>query len=91
MNKYFIERCAGGCKSADFWPIIKPFLTNKGNEISKDVVLNENNSLVNDQNQICEDFNDFCINVAKIIGTNSLPVDENQPSILKITLYIILF
>ena len=26
-----IERCAGGPKSKDFWPTIKPFLTNKGN------------------------------------------------------------
>ena len=59
MNKYFIDRCVGGCKSADFWPTIKPFLTNKGNKISKDVILKENNSLINDQNQICEVFNDF--------------------------------
>ena len=42
MNKYFIDRCVGGCKSADFWPTIKPFLTNKGNKISKDVILKEN-------------------------------------------------
>ena len=84
MNKYFIDRCVGGCKSADFWPTIKPFLTNKGNKISKDVILKENNSLINDQNQICEVFNDFFINVAKNIGTNSLPADEHHPSILKI-------
>ena len=85
MNKYFIDRCVRGCKSADFWPTIKPFLTNKGNKISKDVILKENNSLINDQNQICEVFNDyFFINVAKNIGTNSLPADEHHPSILKI-------
>ena len=28
INKYFIERCVGGCKSKDFWPTVKPFLTN---------------------------------------------------------------
>ena len=40
---------------------------------------------MNDQNQICEVFNDFFIklNVAKN-GTKSLPVDENHPSILNI-------
>ena len=27
INKYFIERCVGGCKSKDFWPTVKPFLT----------------------------------------------------------------
>ena len=30
INKYFIDRCVGGCKSANFWPTVKPFLTNKG-------------------------------------------------------------
>ena len=40
---------------------------------------------MNDQKQVCEIFNDFFfLNVAKNIGTNSLPVDENHPSILKI-------
>ena len=79
MNKYFIDRCVGGCRSADFWPTIKPFLSSKGNKTSKSVILNENNSLINDQKQVCEIFNDFFVNVAKNIGTNSLPVDENHP------------
>ena len=34
-NKYFIERCVGGCKSKDFWPTVKPFSTNKGNQKQK--------------------------------------------------------
>ena len=72
-------------QTAGFWPTIKPFLTNKGNKISKDVILKENNSFINDQNQICEVFNDFFfINVAKFFGINSLPADEHHPSILKI-------
>jgi hypothetical protein len=25
VHKYFYERCAGGPKSSDFWPTIKPF------------------------------------------------------------------
>jgi hypothetical protein len=25
VQKYFYERCAGGPKSSDFWPTIKPF------------------------------------------------------------------
>ena len=27
MRVYFFERCAGGPKSKDFWPTIKPFLS----------------------------------------------------------------
>jgi hypothetical protein len=31
VQKYFYERCAGGPKSSDFWPTIKPFfLSSKG-------------------------------------------------------------
>jgi hypothetical protein len=30
INKYFIDRCTGGCKSSNFWPTVKPFLTIKG-------------------------------------------------------------
>ena len=38
VNKYFIERCVRGCKSKDFWPTVKPFLTNKGTQVHKDTV-----------------------------------------------------
>jgi hypothetical protein len=42
INTYFIERCVGGPKSKDFWPTVKPFLTNKGKVNQKDTVLSEN-------------------------------------------------
>lgn len=35
VNQYFIERCAGGPKSRDFWSNIKPFLINKGTNVRK--------------------------------------------------------
>ena len=46
VNTQFIERCAGGPKSKDFWPTVKPFLTNKGNVNQKDTVLSENDVLI---------------------------------------------
>ena len=62
-----------------FLQTIKPFLINKGNKISKDALLNENNSLVNDQKQVCDVFNDFFVSVAKNTGSNSLPLMEIIP------------
>ena len=53
VNTYFIERCTGGAKSKDFWPTIKPFLTNKGSCFQKDIILNENNTLINKKQEIC--------------------------------------
>ena len=84
INKYFIERCAGGPKSKDFWPTIKPFLTNKGCNSQKDTVLYNNNILVNDQNEVCEIFNNFFVNVAKDIGKSDVPADEKHPSVCAI-------
>ena len=59
INQYFIERCLGGCKTKDFWPTVKPFLTNKGTIVNKDTILYENEKLVNDQQEVCDIFNNL--------------------------------
>jgi hypothetical protein len=46
MKTYFYERCLGGPKSSDFWPTIKPFLSNKSNNCRKDIILEEDNKIV---------------------------------------------
>lgn len=83
IKTYFYERCIGGPKSKDFWPTIKPFITNKGSQFSKDVILKENENIINNQNEVAEKFNNFFINVAKDIG-NGAKAEQNHPSINKI-------
>jgi hypothetical protein len=61
----------------DFWPIIKPFITNKGSHFTKNIILCEKDEIINDQNMVAECFNDFFINVAKDIG-NVTVVDKNH-------------
>lgn len=73
-----------GVNLKKFWPTIKPFLTNKGTKISKDTILCEDNSLINDQEEICKIFNIFFVNVAQNIGNNSIAVNDEHPSIVKI-------
>ena len=73
-----------GPKSKDFWPTIKPFITNKGSNTKRDIVLCENDVLVCDQKQVSETFNNFFVNVAKNIGINSIDVDESHPSVQSI-------
>jgi len=82
-NKYFIDRCTGGCKAKNFWSTVKSFLTNKGCKTQKDTILCENENLVTDQKEVCGIFNDFFVNVAQNIGKYSIPVDESHPSIEK--------
>lgn len=84
INTYFIERRTGGPKSKDFWPTVKPFLTNKDIVNQKDTVLSENDVLITKQDEVCEIFNNFFVNVAKNIGNNQINVDGDHPSILEI-------
>lgn len=81
MNTYFIERCAGGPKSSDFWPTVKPFLTNKAGKCQKETIISENNKLIIKQDEVSEHFNNFFVNVAKNIGNNDINVDDSHPSI----------
>ena len=71
MRVYFVERCAGGPKSKDFWPTIKPFLSKKGCDGGSEVILCEDNKVISNQTEVCTLFNFFFANVATDIGKDS--------------------
>lgn len=52
-----------GPKYEDFWPIIKPFLSKKGEDGGAFVVLSEKGKVVSD---VCSIFNDFFCECVKI-------------------------
>ena len=63
------------------------FLSNKGSICNKDIILEENDKIINDQNEIATTFNNlfFFINVAKDIGPKDYDnYEENHPIIVKI-------
>ena len=71
-----------GTKSRDFWPTIRPFLTNKGSQNSDNIAISENGKIHNDTSEICEKFNSFFVNVAKNIGNSASSLSlEDHPSI----------
>ena len=80
IKLYFAERCGGGTKSSDFWPTIRPFLTNKGSQNSENIAISENGQIITDTSEICEKFNTFFVNVAKDIGDSpgSLSPEDHQ-------------
>ena len=86
ISVYFLERCGGGPKSKDFWPTIKPFLSQKHvNKSDSNIILQEDENLISDQKTVFEKMNDFYINIAKQIGISSTTqVNNNHPSIQKI-------
>ena len=87
MSIYFYECCAGGPKSRDFWPTIKPFLSRKGADGEKEIFLWENEKIVSNQIEVCNIFNSYFVNVAKEIGNDATQYDQdflNHPSIVNI-------
>ena len=85
MRVYFLEQCAGGPKSKDFWPTIKPFLSKKGSDGGSEVILCEDDRVISDQAEVCTIFNSFHDYVATDIGKDC-HIDnlEDHPSIQKI-------
>ena len=85
MRVYFFERCAGGPKSKDFWPTIKPFLSKKGSDGGSEVILCEVDRVISNQDEVCTIFNSFFANVATDIS-KYCHIDnlEEYPSIQKI-------
>ena len=47
----------------------------------KKTVLSENNALITKQEEVCEIFNEYFVNVAKNIGSSQIKVDDDHPSI----------
>ena len=82
MRVYVFERSAGGPKSKDFWPTIKPFLFKKGSDGGSEVILCEENKVISDQAEVCTLFNSFFANVATEIGKDChIENLEEHPSI----------
>ena len=82
IKLYFSERCGGGPKSRDFWPTIRPFLSNKGSISDEKITISENSKIITDTSEICNKFNTFFVNVAKDIGSDSVCLSpEDHPSI----------
>ena len=81
ISVYFQERCGGGPKSKDFWPTIKPFLSQKlTTKNDSNIILKDGDSLIADQKQVCERINTFYVNIAKNIGIeNDTSVNDTTP------------
>ena len=76
----------GGAKSKDFWPTVKPFLSNKGLLKDPVIVLSENSNIISDQTSVAGIHNEFYVNVANDIGTKLTPEDiETHPSVKTIS------
>ena len=87
ISVYFQESCGGGPKSKDFWPTIKPFLSQKSTKKSDEPIIlkDTEENLISEQGKVVEKLNTFYINIAQNIGINANKQnDETHPSVQKI-------
>ena len=77
IKAYFNDKCAEGAKNTDFWPTIKPFLTNKGAGGKSTIMVRVNDKIITDPAHVSQHMNDFYVNIASKIGGD---IDVNQTS-----------
>ena len=68
INTYFQEQSVGGCKSANFWSTIKPYLSIRSNQGQSKIILTEENKAISDDSEVAETLNTYFLNVAEDIG-----------------------
>ena len=75
-SAYFRERCDGGPKKQSFWKTIKPHVLDKTSFNTSKIILQEEDSIVNDTGEICKIFNCYFTCVANNIGfDDTIPTD----------------
>ena len=75
MKAYFKERCYDGTKNTEFWPTIKPFITNKGCKSEVDLMIEDGFSIISEPLAVASSMNDSFSNVASKIGRDLNPPD----------------
>ena len=74
-----LQTSSGGAKSKTFWPIIKPFMTNKGFVSSNDLVVQDSSgNSISEPLEVANKLNEFYISIASHIGSkNEIPLFRN--------------
>ena len=62
IRQYFAERCSNNSK--DFWKTIQPFMSDKHENKGRHISILEDNRIISNDNEVCNVFNDFFVNMA---------------------------
>ena len=78
INTYFAHKCAGGIQNSNFWPTIKPFLSNKGQGQNGHITLSTDGQLINDPEGVCDLLNSFFVNLGRPKNAQTAEVRPNS-------------
>ena len=62
IRQYFAEQCSN--TSRDFWITIQPFMSDKHENKGRHISILEDNRIISNDNEVCNVFNDFFVNMA---------------------------
>ena len=72
IRDHLAGECAGGTSNKQFWPIVKPYMTNKGSKSSNDLIIqDQDGTLVSNQTEVSNLMNQFYVSIASHIGLNN--------------------
>ena len=72
IRDHLAGECAGGTSNKHFWPIVKPYMTNKGSKSSNDLVIpDQDGTLISNQTEVSNLMNQFYVSIASHIGLNN--------------------
>ena len=64
MENHFEEATKSDpMSSTDFWDLVQPFISNKGGPVSSDIPIARNDTIVTDDQELKEIFNDHYVNI----------------------------
>ena len=70
----------GGTKNKTFWPIFKPYMTNKGSQSSNDLVIQDTEgTLISQPHEVANELNNFYVNIASHIVVGATVSDFGLP------------
>ncbi len=81
IKSYFISKCSHEVSPKEFWNFIKPFLSSKSKS-RENIILNEGGTIVTDNTEICNIFNEFFSTVASSIGSPD-EIDVNEENFIQ--------
>ena len=84
-RKYF-DKISKDPKPKDFWNTMKPFISDKGSYSSEDYMLETNDTIIRDNKQIANIFNDLFVNIIKKStgkSVNTLSSDDSIENIIQ--------
>ena len=85
-KRLYFHKLSTNPKPKEFWSSINPFISDKGFKTNEDYMLEENNTIIRDNKEIANIFNDFFVNIIERSTGKKVDTSSKNESIENIIL-----